>query len=395
MQDWPSLARLAAEHFGTPVYLIRVSEIECALGQLDRIPAPLPVRHWLSCKTLAVAPLLETWNAASRSIEVVSPFELRAALAAGCEPDRILVNGTAKHRWLPTFGIPGLQVQFDSLNEIGALVQIALRHQWRVGLRVHTGENRDPDDPRFFDHFGISASDVSRALDLLDKHNAQPRCISFHLRSNLRTIAPYLDALDEVASICADNGLQPEYVDIGGGLPAPGECIDDVDGSAFDLASMSRVYERAYGLFPAVRELWLENGRFITSRAGALVIQVWDIKQRGDMRYLICDGGRVNHALPSDWQRHTITAVPRRSGGLVASTVCGPTCMAYDFLARTLLPCDIEPGDLLIWHNAGAYHLAWETRFSFGTAPIVWFAYDGVPRLVRPRESYESWWTTS
>ena len=395
MSDWSLLARLVVDRWGTPVYVFQGSEIDRAFKRLAAIESPLPIRHWLSCKTLAVAPLLKHWNATSGGIEVVSPFELRAALSERFDAERILVNGTAKHRWLQAFDTRRLNVQFDSLHEIRALAPLAAARQWRVGIRVHTDENRDPDNEQFFDHFGIALGEIPQALDVLLQHNTAPRCISFHLRSNLRTIAPYLNALKEVASACTTNGLQPDYLDIGGGIPAPGESIAGLDGSAFDLSAMSRVYVRARELLPSVRELWLENGRFISSRAGALLIRVWDIKQRGDMRYLICDGGRVNHAFPSDWQSHTLTVIPKRSGGAVATTICGPTCMAYDILARTHLARDIEPGDLLIWHNAGAYHLAWETRFSFGTAPIVWFNDDNAPQLVRPRQNFESWWRPS
>jgi len=383
------------DRWSTPVYAFQGSEIDSAVQQLEAIESPLPIRHWLSCKTLTVAPLLERWNAMNRGIEVVSPFELCAALTEGFDTDRILVNGTAKHRWLQTFDTPRLHVQFDSLHEIRALAPLAAARQWQVGIRVHTDENRDPDNEQFFDHFGIAPAEIPRALDALGQHNAEPRCISFHLRSNLRTTAPYLNALAEVASTCDINGLQPHYLDMGGGLPAPGESIAGLDGSAFNLAAMSHVYARAHELFPSVRELWLENGRFVTSRAGTLLVRVWDIKQRGDMRYLVCDGGRVNHAFPSDWQSHNITTLPKREGGEVATTICGPTCMAYDVLARTNLPRDIEPGDVLIWHNAGAYHIAWETRFSFGSAPIVWFEDDNEPQLVRPRESFQSWWFSS
>ncbi len=395
MHDWASLAGVVVERWGTPAYVLRASEIEYAFLQLSSVTSPLPVRHWLSCKTLAVPPLLAQWNAVGRGIEVVSPFELRAALNEGFDGDRILVNGTAKHRWLQAAQRQGLRVQFDSLQEIRTLAPVAAERQWQIGIRIHTDENRDPDDRRFFDHFGITHAEVPQALDLLAQHGIVARCISFHLHSNLRTIEPYLNALDEVGSVCDNNGLSPDFLDIGGGLPAPGESIDGLDGSAFDLAAMSRVYTRASELLPSVRELWLENGRFISSRGGVLLIRVRDIKYRSDMRYLICDGGRVNHAFPSDWQSHAVTILPARSGGGVPTTICGPTCMAYDVLIRTSLPHDIESGDLIIWHNAGAYHLSWETRFSFGLAPIIWFDTNDMPKLVRPQETFGSWWPTA
>jgi diaminopimelate decarboxylase len=395
MPDWCSLARVAVDQWGTPIYIFHAAEIDRALAQLEAIPSPLPIRHWLSCKTLAVAPLLQQWNEMGGGIEVVSPFELNAALAEQFDPTRILVNGTAKHRWLPTFNVPHLHVQFDSLAEIRELAELASVRQWRVGIRVHTRQNRDPDDGRFLDHFGIAPFEVPLALDVLRKHDLVPDCVSFHLHSNLRSVVPYLEAMDEVASICARYGLSPSCLDIGGGLPAPGEVIGGLDGSTFDLGAMGQVFLRAHERFPSVRELWLENGRFISSRAGALVIQVWDVKQRGGMRYLICDGGRVNHALPSDWQSHTILISPQREGPEVATTICGPTCMAYDILGRTQLSMNIEAGDLLVWQNAGAYHLAWETRFSLGTVPVVWYSKTGAPKVVRTRESFHSWWSGS
>ena len=62
---------------------------------------------------------------------------------------------------------------------------------------------------------------------------------------------------------------------------------------------------------PSVGEVWLENGRFLSGPAGALVLTVLDKKQRGDISYLICDGGRVNHArmaatesMRSRWCQH-------------------------------------------------------------------------------------------
>lgn len=325
-------------------------------------------------------------------IEVVSPFELQAAMTEGFHAKRILINGPAKQRWLQTVESDYLNIQFDSLEEIRTLAPIAQTRNWQVGLRLHTSENRDPDDERFSDQFGITSTEVPEALEVLGSNNLQVNCISFHLHSNLRTVDSYLLSLEEVAQVVNVHRLRPPYIDIGGGLPAPGECIGGADGKAFNLGSMTNVYRRVRDLFPSVRELWLENGRFISSRAGALAVRVWDIKQRGDMRYLICDGGRVNHALPSDWQIHKLTVVPNRTGSDVMTTVCGPTCMAYDFIARACLPRDIEIGDVLIWHNAGAYHLAWETRFSYGTVPIVWFDENDVPQLVRSREKFESWW---
>lgn len=52
------------------------------------------------------------------------------------------------------------------------------------------------------------------------------------------------------------------------------------------------------------------------------------------------------------------------------TSVHGPTCMAFDTLARRPMAVSLGPGDVLIWLDAGAYHLPWETRFSHELAEV-------------------------
>lgn len=100
------------------------------------------------------------------------------------------------------------------------------------------------------------------------------------------------------------------------------------------------------------------------------------------------------NALVSIWEDHDLTLSPARRGNDVATTVHGPTCMAFDKLYRGPLPSDVQVGDRIIWHDAGAYHLPWETRFSHGLAAIWWQENRSMPlELVRKAESFESWWT--
>jgi diaminopimelate decarboxylase len=138
IQFWQRLVREALLLSpATPFYLFsalpvdeRIAELDAALkragGILPAEPFPdseclssrrdagstLRTRHWLSCKTQPVAPLLRWWREQGRPIEVVSEFELRAALAEGFTPENILVNGPAKHRWLPPFRLRELSVNF-------------------------------------------------------------------------------------------------------------------------------------------------------------------------------------------------------------------------------------------------------------------------------------------
>jgi len=390
---WRSLVRPWVVRQPTPFYLYSIVPIQEALAELDQHVGHLPVRHWLSCKTQPLRPLLQWWRKQGRPIEVVSEFEFQAARAEGFAPERILVNGPAKHHWLPRHAVRGLRVNFDSVSEARILASRARQLRWKVGLRLNTQEEFDPEARQYPTQFGLSASDAQIVMQLLHKMSIEPEILHFHLRTNVASSASYERALTQAARVGRAINFAPKFVDCGGGFPPPyvlhrnGRRVD----AAFSLREMGRVYERMIRLFPNLQELWLENGRWLSARSGVLVVRILDVKERRGMRHLICDGGRTLNALVSTWEAHELMALPARGGPKCPTTVTGPTCMAFDQLARRPLPRSLRPGDHLIWLEAGAYHLSWETRFSHGLAAVLWHDGDRV-RLVRRREPFRSWW---
>ena len=94
--------------------------------------------------------------------------------------------------------------------------------------------------------------------------------------------------------------------------------------------------------------------------------------------------------LVSLWEHHSLLTFPRRTGPERLTTVNGPTCMAFDQLARRPLPAALCVGDKLLWLDAGAYHLPWETRFSHGLAVVYWHEGEAM-QCVRPAESFADW----
>jgi diaminopimelate decarboxylase len=187
-----------------------------------------------------------------------------------------------------------------------------------------------------------------------------------------------------VVDLCTRSALRPSYIDCGGGIDAG----DDTDRVFDDLVSAA---SWARQQLPTLAEIWLENGRYLTSGSAALVVRVLDIKERAECRYLICDGGRTNHALDADNGAHRMLVRPNRSGAHVFTTIVGPTCMTDDRLARLNLPETISPGDLIVWLDAGAYHLPWETRFSHGLCAVAWADATDTLTLARTREAPEAW----
>jgi len=388
--EWTRIGHVARSVAGTPCFAFSEPMARAALDDLHRIDSTLRIRHWLSLKTQPIARLVDAARSWGLGVEVVSEFELVAALTSNVPPTEILVNGVGKALWLRNYPVAGLTVHLDSLAEVDGLAHMSTDFGWRIGLRCAIPQ--PVEGARSWDQFGLSAEEVSLAAARLEVLNVAVRGLHFHMQTNVANPSDYRRALEYVRHICGQT-LRVNYIDIGGGLPVAERPNHGPNAAgAFDMNEFHQVIQSIPAMFPTVNEVWLENGRFLTGPAGALVVTVLDKKERDGRTYLICDGGRVNHARLAATERHEIVVAPNRGGRATETIVCGPTCGAVDRLGCWRLSALIEPGDMIIWLNAGAYHIPLETRFSFGRAPIVWFNENNEPEVVRRRETPAEWW---
>jgi diaminopimelate decarboxylase len=384
--DWQHLVAIAAREFGTPCYVARWRPVARALTELDRLSTNnVPVRSWLSLKTHPVPPLASEWLRSGRGVEVVSECEFLMARSLGASTDQLLVNGVAKHAWLARHALPRLRVHFDSPLEVEALAGIAAAARWRVGVRCHAPDERDARDGRFGGQFGMTEEEAVTALTTLRDAGVDAQGLHFHLGQRAHEPDAYGRAVDHLVNICRRANFRPRYVDMGGGLPTPTKATAALDGLGRAVAAAQTSFENS------LEEIWLENGRFITDASTVLAVRVLDVKEREDSRYLICDGGRTNNALAADHGAHPMLTIPRRTGPARLTTICGPTCMTDDVLARVPMASNINVGDVIVWMNAGAYHLPWETRFSHGLCAVVWCDASDRMSLAREREQPHTW----
>lgn len=381
---WQALATQSAAMFGTPLYLSRWRPVRERVAALESHVDTARVRSWLSFKTHPVVPLTTAWIQTGRGVEVTSEFEMVAVLSAGCPVEQLLVNGVAKHTWLDRYAFARLRVHFDSVHEAEALMETAVRQRWRVGLRCHVPAERDRLEPRFGGQFGLSWKEAMRVAAACASAGVEIEGLHFHLGQGRRRDGDYGRSIDYLVRLCRATGIAPRYVDCGGGLHTGA-------GAEATLADLARAVERARRALPTLREIWLETGRHLTEQSAALVVRVLDVKARRECRYVICDGGRTNHALAADTERHPMLVVPDRPGPRSLTTIAGPTCMTDDRLGRVMLPDSTGPGDLIVWLDAGAYHLPWETRFSQGLCAVVWADETDALSLARARETPDAW----
>lgn len=409
---WRCTALAALRRLPTPCFIFAAAPLAAQAAALDRVFRGLPVTHWWSYKTLPLPRAVRWWHGRGRPVEVVSAAELAAVRAAGVPVRDLLVNGPAKHAWLPALAQAGMRVNFDSPAELAALLPLARRLGWETGLRLNTSLEAHPDFAGTRTPFGLLAAELPAAVRRLRRAGLEPRVLHFHLRTNVPSADWYARAAREALAAADASGWQPEVLDLGGGFPPAG--IADLEGRPLDaafrpseVAALVRALRRER---PHLREFWLESGRRLTAPAAALALRVLDVKDGRGVRTAVCDGGRTLHAMVATWERHAVIplragpaarrspdpfrAEARRSRPALAGVqemedrqaagptlVTGPTCMAFDHLGIHTLPADLRPGDVLLWLDAGAYQLAWETRFSHGLAGIAWAGGRGVEIL--------------
>lgn len=391
--EWEKIIKSAMLQCSTPMYIFAFNPLFNRINYLNSFPkTSIPFKQFYSFKTTPFIPIVSKWISAGYPVEVVSKYEYLAVKKLGTAPNFVLINGPRKVDWLHEVE-DGAWVHIDSLNEALFLSNHSVNFKkYKYGLRIAVKNMTDPDDNAFSGQFGIPWDDLPTILYEFKKNNLSLESVHFHLKSNVSAIDEYFASIKEIAEGCRKYNWFPCFIDIGGGIPSEYE-LDRL--GTHNLFDMHLFYEAINNCvekeMPWIKEVWTEHGRFMTADSAVFITAVRDIKYIRGCRYLICDGGRVNNALVSEWDKHHVNIIPDRRSNDVLTSICGPTCMAWDWLERGGFPSDIVIGDLIVWRDAGAYHIPFETSFSHPYASLVWF--DGKDtQVVRESQSFDDWY---
>jgi diaminopimelate decarboxylase len=190
-------------------------------------------------------------------------------------------------------------------------------------------------------------------------------------------------ALAELSRRLLAEGFELRTIDIGGGL-----------GVSYDGDGAPDASRLADAVLPAVEglplTLVLEPGRSLVAAAGGLLTRVLYVKQGHGKRFVVVDAGMNDLLRPALYQAfHRIEPVrgPARPSELV--DVVGPVCESSDFLARGRELPAVEPGELLLVRDAGAYGFAMASNYNMRPRAAEVLVENGAARLIRRRETFE------
>jgi diaminopimelate decarboxylase len=389
-----------ADEVGTPVYVYSQGT---ALEHFRRLRSAFTDLDPLVCYSVKAngnLSILRMLREAGSGFDVVSGGELQRALKAGADPSTVVYAGVGKTREEIRAGLDAgiLMFNVESEAELAAIEDEAAKTGRTAPVSVRVNPSVDPKTHRYIatglpeTKFGL---DLDRALALAKTLPSRPHVrldgIHVHIGSQITELAPYVEAVGKTIAFlesCRDLGLPVEWLNIGGGFGILYR-EDDDPRSAEEFGAALVPMLSAAGV-----RLALEPGRFIIGNAGVLLTRVLYLKQSGERRFVIVDGGMNDLIRPSLYDAyHRVWPVnadtPVDAGGDVLCDVVGPICESGDFLAKDRHLPEVAEGDLLAVFSAGAYGASMASNYNGRPRPAEVLVDGDGWRLVRRRETIE------
>ncbi|MDP9228245.1 MAG: diaminopimelate decarboxylase [Actinomycetota bacterium] len=387
------------DEVGTPAYVYAEDDIRARAREYMRA---LSVRSddfevLYASKALPCSAAYSLLAGEGLSVDVASGGELHMALAAGYEPSRIYMHGNNKSeaelRYAIEAGVRHMVV--DSFDEIERLERLLDRPQ-RVLIRItpgikastHSHVQTGQDDSKF--GFGLAGGVAERAVAAVrDSAQLELAGLHAHIGSQIFELEPFARAIEALAEFAGSVELQPELLNIGGGLGIA--YLDDDRPPSIEEYVEVKV-ESVRSAFDPVPRILIEPGRSLVGNAGVTAYRIGTVKRIPGVRtYVAVDGGMSDNLRPMLYGSRYEALIADRAGNAPDTlvSVAGMHCESGDVLIRDVELAAPRVGDVLVTPATGAYGHALANNYNgIPRAPVV-FCREGRSRVVVRRESWD------
>ena len=236
--------------------------------------------------------------------------------------------------------------------------------------------------------FGISFHQMPHVHRIVEATGLHIEGIHMHTGSGILDAGVFLAGAEILLQVARDFD-DLDYIDFGSGFKVPykeGDVETDIEELGGRLSKRFNEFCREYG-----KELTLifEPGKFLVSQAGYFLAKVNVIKQTTSTVFAGVDSG-LNHLIrPMFYDAyHHITNVSKPAGKARFYTVVGYICETDTFGINRRI-AEIHEGDILCFHNAGAYCYSMSSNYNSRFRPAEVLIYQGKDYLIRKRETME------
>ncbi|MEA2004112.1 MAG: alanine racemase [archaeon] len=332
--------------------------------------------------------------------EVISGFEYQIAKSLGIEGKKIIVNGPYKpaEELIPMIADSSI-INVDNLEELEKIDEIAKKQEKTVdvGIRINAKIGKLPWYKFGFNVGSKEAFNTAKAIK--DRFtNINLKGIHIHIGTNITQPDLYrksvLVVLDLIRKIKDELGIKIDYIDMGGGYPTKHACPANHDLESWNVPDIEEYAEAIcrplndfYKDDDERPRLILEPGRYLVDEAVSLVTSVTSVKSIFGIRSVFVDAG-VNILPSAHYRKHRIDTITRIKEKELTD-IYGSLCMNADLLESGIVLPKVEVGDILKFHNTGAYELSHSMQFSRLRPAVVSIKEDGKIVLARRKETVE------
>ncbi|HEX2566841.1 MAG TPA: type III PLP-dependent enzyme [Burkholderiales bacterium] len=362
--DFDIVRQAARQKYSRPFLIVDTAIVR---NKVRRFRAAMPrVRPHYAVKANPDRRVLKVLAQEGAGFEIASTAELDLLLSLGVPAAEVFYSNPMKSReaiaYAAAKGVEWFVV--DSVDELRRVHET--KADAKLYLRIAT-PNIGSDWP-LSGKFGAGASDAREIVSLAAKIGADLAGVTFHVGSQCRNPENWRVALEKARNVfdqMLKAGLKPRLLNIGGGYPV--RHVKPIP----SIEVIGAVVNEGLKAFPEDVQVIAEPGRYLVSDAGYFVCRVIGTATRAGKRWMHWDAGMFGGVIETtEGLKYRIRT--DRSGPDVAWTVGGPTCDSVDVVMRDEpLPSDLQEGDFIYIHNAGAYTTAYASQFNGFPLPEV------------------------
>lgn len=381
------------EDFGSPIYVYDAHVMEQQYARLTRAFSAVPqLRVNYAVKALSNLSVLKWMHHLGAGLDTVSIQEVQLGLAAGVAPSEIIYtpNGVSLSE-IEEVAQMGVQINIDNLD---ILEQFGTAHPAvpvciRINPHIMAGGNANISVGHIDSKFGISIHQMPHLLRIVENTGMRINGVHMHTGSDILDIEVFLHAA-EILFDTARHFTDLEFLDFGSGFKVPykqGDNETNIEELGEKLSVRFNAFCADYG-----KDLILafEPGKFLVSQAGYFLTQVNSVKQTTSTVFAQVNSG-FNHLIrPMLYgAQHSIENISNPEGRERFYSVVGYICET-DTFANNRKIAEISDGDVLCFHNAGAYCFSMASNYNsrYRPAEVLW--HNGEAQLIRKAESFDN-----
>lgn len=359
---------LAMAKDASPLYVYDEATLDESIAHLKSLRSVDSILYAL--KANSHVDILKKMEAAGLGFECVSIGEVQAVRTAfpSIDPQRILYtpNFAPKGELAQALGLDvergGIRFTIDALWVLEKWGELFRGRD--VFIRVDPGAGRGHHDyvktGGQQSKFGIAVPDLEKLAGLVDKAGARVVGLHAHAGSGILDADSWRE-VGVVLAECAERFPHVKVLDLGGGLGVP-----EKPGQApLDLEAVDATLAKVKTAHPGY-QIWLEPGRFLVARAGALLARVTQVKQKGALTFVGVDAGMSSLIRPALYGAyHEIVNLSRLDEKATqTATIVGPICESADVFGHARRIATAREGDVLLIGTTGAYGRAMSSRYN-------------------------------